>query len=190
MVCGCVGARRERHPKGTPDDIDRIHALVFESVRPALFLLSSCPMRTHPCLPASASARSPPHTPLLTCTPPLPPPQVCREIDAGPPGSPETFTVLLDLTSTNARFDIGSFQMLGKTLKLGFRGRLHRLYIFPVGRLERLAFAALKAVMGKGTPQKARRRGRVFMGEESVGVSERVFCHVGGSGLSSACAAC
>lgn len=77
-------------------------------------------------------------------------------MDADPPGSADTFTVLLDLTSTTARFDIGAFQMLGKTLKLGFRGRLHRLYIYPVGRLERLAFAALKAVMGKGTPQKAR----------------------------------
>lgn len=77
---------------------------------------------------------------------------VCRDMDAD--ASADTFSVLLDLTSTASRFDVDAFRSLGAMLKLGFRGRLHRMVIYPAGRLERLVFAGLKKFMGKGTPQK------------------------------------
>lgn len=80
---------------------------------------------------------------------------VCRDMDADDSAeAPETFSVLLDLTSTASRFDADAFRSLGAMLKLGFRGRLHRMVIYPAGRLERLVFAGLKTFMGKSTPQK------------------------------------
>jgi hypothetical protein len=84
---------------------------------------------------------------------------VCRAMDADVAGGAreeDTFTVLLDLTSTASRFDVDAFRALGAMLKLGFRGRLHRMIIYPAGRLERMVFAGLKKFLGKGTPQKVR----------------------------------
>ena len=81
---------------------------------------------------------------------------VCRDMDRDTSAdAPDTFSVLLDLTSAASRFDVDAFRSLGAMLKLGFRGRLHRMVIYPAGRLERMLFAALrKTFMGKGTPQK------------------------------------
>jgi hypothetical protein len=84
---------------------------------------------------------------------------VCRAMDADVASGvreEDTFTVLLDLTSTASRFDVDAFRSLGAMLKLGFRGRLHRMIIYPAGRLERMVFAGLKKFLGKGTPQKVR----------------------------------
>ena len=80
---------------------------------------------------------------------------VCRDMDADTSaGAADTFSVLLDLTSAASRFDVDAFRALGAMLKLGFRGRLHRMVIYPAGRLERIVFAGVKKFMGKGTPQK------------------------------------
>ena len=81
---------------------------------------------------------------------------VCREMDAETSSeAADTFSVLLDLTSAASRFDVDAFRSLGAMLKLGFRGRLHRMVIYPAGRLERVVFAGVKmGFMGRGTPQK------------------------------------
>ena len=80
---------------------------------------------------------------------------VCREMDAETSSeAADTFSVLLDLTSAASRFDVDAFRSLGAMLKLGFRGRLHRMVIYPAGRLERVVFAGVKKFMGRGTPQK------------------------------------
>ena len=80
---------------------------------------------------------------------------VCRDMDADTSSdAADTFSVLLDLTSAASRFDVDAFRSLGVMLKLGFRGRLYRMVIYPAGRLERMVFAGVKKFLGKGTPQK------------------------------------
>jgi hypothetical protein len=62
------------------------------------------------------------------------------------------------------RFDIHAFNRLAFMLKQGFRGRLYKLYAFPCGKIERLALAAIKPFLGKGTIKKI-----VLLGTNDVG---------------------
>mmetsp|Transcript_34623 Transcript_34623/g.66153 ORF Transcript_34623/g.66153 Transcript_34623/m.66153 type:complete len:672 (-) Transcript_34623:1073-3088(-) len=81
--------------------------------------------------------------------------RVCEELDSTfDDTGVDTFTVLMDLTSTSQRLDIGAVRQLACVLKIGFRARLHKLYIYPVGKLERFFVATIKGFLGKATRQK------------------------------------
>jgi hypothetical protein len=79
-------------------------------------------------------------------------------------GGLDTFTVLVDISSMKKRFDIHAFKRLAFMLKQGFRGRLYKLYAFPCGKIEKLALAAIKPFLGKGTVKKI-----VLLGSKDVG---------------------
>ena len=78
--------------------------------------------------------------------------KVCKEIEESPL-EPYTFTVLIDITRS-VTVDIYSFKGLSVLLKNNFKDRLHKLYIFPCGILERIAFTGIRHFMGKNTVQK------------------------------------
>jgi len=64
------------------------------------------------------------------------------------------FSILLDLSTCAhvrraAFFSIG--MILSRAVKKGFRGRLHRFYIYPAGRIERWLLRGLKPFLGKYT---------------------------------------
>ena len=67
------------------------------------------------------------------------------------------FTILLDLTSC-VHVHLPAFCKLGeilqRALKSGFRGRLHRFYIYPTCRKGRVLLKVIKPLLGRYTPPK------------------------------------
>ena len=88
---------------------------------------------------------------------------VCREMDrelanGGDDAAHEgKFTILLDLTSC-VHVHLPAFCKLGeilqRALKRGFRGRLHRFYIYPTGRRGRVLLRLMRPLLGRYTPPK------------------------------------
>ena len=88
---------------------------------------------------------------------------VCREMDRelandGDDAAHEgKFTILLDLTSC-VHVHLPAFCKLGeilqRALKRGFRGRLHRFYIYPTGRRGRVLLRLMRPLLGRYTPPK------------------------------------
>ena len=88
---------------------------------------------------------------------------VCREMDRelandGDDAAHEgKFTILLDLTSC-VHVHLPAFCKLGeilqRALKRGFRGRLHRFYLYPTGRRGRLLLRLMRPLLGRYTPPK------------------------------------
>ena len=88
---------------------------------------------------------------------------VCREMDMelandGDDAAHEgKFTILLDLTSC-VHVHLPAFCKLGeilqRALKRGFRGRLHRFYLYPTGRRGRVLLRLMRPLLGRYTPPK------------------------------------
>jgi hypothetical protein len=88
---------------------------------------------------------------------------VCREMDRelanGEDGAAHKgkFTILLDLTSC-VHVHLPAFCKLGeilqRALKRGFRGRLHRFYLYPTGRRGRVLLRLMRPLLGRYTPPK------------------------------------
>ena len=88
---------------------------------------------------------------------------VCREMDReladdGNDAAHEgKFTILLDLTSC-VHVHLPAFCKLGeilqRALKRGFRGRLHRFYLYPTGRRGRVLLRLMRPLLGRYTPPK------------------------------------
>ena len=88
---------------------------------------------------------------------------VCREMDRelandGDDAAHEgKFTILLDLTSC-VHVHLPAFcklgEMLQRALKRGFRGRLHRFYLYPTGRRGRVLLRLMRPLLGRYTPPK------------------------------------
>ena len=88
---------------------------------------------------------------------------VCREMDRelanGEDGAAHKgkFTILLDLTSC-VHVHLPAFcklgEMLQRALKRGFRGRLHRFYLYPTGRRGRVLLRLMRPLLGRYTPPK------------------------------------
>ena len=99
---------------------------------------------------------------------------VCREMDrelanGGDDAAHEgKFTILLDLTSC-VHVHLPAFCKLGEILqrasKRGFRGRLHRFYIYPTGRRGRVLLRLMRPLLGRYTPPKIK---LVDAGERAV----------------------
>lgn len=90
---------------------------------------------------------------------------VCREMDlemdetcdATVNSNHGKFTILLDMTNCH-RVQLPALCRLGeilqRALRRGFRGRLHRFYMYPTGRKGRLLLRVLKPLLGRYTPPK------------------------------------
>lgn len=91
---------------------------------------------------------------------------VCREMDAemdddgddaNSENSKKQFTILLDMTNAKhvhlpALCRLG--EILQRALKRGFRGRLHKFYMYPTGRKGRILLRVIKPLLGRYTPPK------------------------------------
>jgi hypothetical protein len=148
----CSGTRAEQHRALT------FLALSTPSVWPTARDRDGCPViYTNVEQYARGASKALEATLVWTCE------LVCREMDRelanGEDGAAHKgkFTILLDLTSC-VHVHLPAFCKLGeilqRALKRGFRGRLHRFYLYPTGRRGRVLLRLMRPLLGRYTPPK------------------------------------
>ena len=80
--------------------------------------------------------------------------RVCKLMDENE-SEPSTFTMLVDITKTGpSKVCMSSFQRLSGLLKHNFKDRLHKLYIYPCGAIERVLFRLFRHFAGSKSVKK------------------------------------
>ena len=80
--------------------------------------------------------------------------RVCKLIDASEL-EPRTFTMLIDIRKPGpSKSGMNSFKRLSGILKSNFKDRLHKLYIYPCNRFERILFGMFRHFAGSTSVKK------------------------------------